>query len=378
MCTRPLAPICLLALMLLLSGCVSATRIVKSDSSPVKAYGDLYLLALEKDPRNVQPRVIKEFESMGLKVKVVSPDEPFAGTQGTGFVISPEGHVLTCAHVLAGEKVATIWVSNVRYVADVVSADKDKDLALLKPRTPITPLVRALGFRRDQRYSIGADVSTIGYPLGNILGTSIRYTRGSISATAGIRDDPKQLQVSAQIQPGNSGGPLFDNEGVVIGVMQGTLNPVAMADATGGQLPQNVNFAIKSDVVLKYLQTDRAVYDALSYDRGHSVENLQESVVRVRSGQITEEWEKTPKLVARVDYRSIWDMWYRFKLFVVRVYDLDSQQLLFAAGQGRDNMISSEDVVIKDTFAEIRKALGKDEQWQSRQSAEAAGVGKEK
>jgi hypothetical protein len=132
-----------------------------------------------------------------------------------------------------------------------------------------------------------------------------------------------------------------------------------MAEQTGGQLPQNVNFAIKSGVVLEYLKTNKGVYDSLLYNQGYSVEELQKSVVRVRAGNITEEWEKKPKLVARVDYASLWDGWYRFRFFVVRVYDFDSQQLLFTAGQGRDNVISNEDVVITDTFAEVRKALHK-------------------
>ena len=97
----------------------------------------------------------------------------------------------------------------------------------------------------------------------------------------------------------------------------------------------------------------------MSFNKGYSFDEIQKSVVKVRSGIITEQWEKTPKLVARVDYNSRWDVWYRFTFFVVRVYDFDSHDLLFAAGQTRDNLISTEDVVIKDTFAEVRKMLHK-------------------
>jgi len=144
----------------------------------------------------------------------------------------------------------------------------------------------------------------------------------------------------------------------VLGVIQQTLNPLKMLEQTGGALPQNVNFAIKSDVVLDYLQTaSKPLYQSLVFNKGYSVEEMQKSVARVRAGIISDEWEKTPKLVARVDYRSIWDLWYRFRFFVVRVFDFDSQELLFAAGQGRDNILSNEDKVIKDTFAEVRKAL---------------------
>ncbi len=349
----------LLAGVPLLAGCLSSTRIEKNENVTIGEYGDLYFIPPPQDPRNVVPRVVSEFESMGYNVKVVDLKKPIEGAQGTGFIISKEGHLLTCAHVLGDEKAATFWIGGVRYEADVVGADKDKDLALLKPRAPIPP-VPALSLRNDGKYVIGTDVSTIGYPLGNVLGNNVRFTKGSISSTTGIKDDPKQLQISAQIQPGNSGGPLFDTNGTVLGVVSQTLNPLMTFEQTGGSLPQNVNFAIKSDVVLEFLKTEhRSLHDSLEFNKGYGVEDLQKSVVRLRSGIISEEWEKKPKLVARLDYLSMWDMWYRFRFFIIRVFDFDSQEILFIAGQGRDNPLSNEDKVIKDTFLEVRKALRK-------------------
>ena len=133
-----------------------------------------------------------------------------------------------------------------------------------------------------------------------------------------------------------------------------------MMEQSGGALPQNVNFAIKSGVVLEYLKNSNdSLYRTLAFNRGYSVDELQKSVARVRAGIISEELEKKPKLVARVDYVSLWDIWYRFRYFAVRVFDFDSQQLLFIAGQGRDNPLSSEDKVIQDTFLEVRKALNR-------------------
>lgn len=345
---------------LLLGGCVAATQVVRDEKVEIKEYRELYFIPPQKDPRNIVPRAIDEFKAMGFNVKVVDPEKPIEGGQGTGFVISSSGHVLTCAHVLGDDQSATLWISGVRYEADVLSKDKDKDLALLKLRMTDVPGLLPLSFRKDKRYSIGADVSTIGFPLSSMLGSSARFTRGSISSTSGIKDDPTQLQISAEIQPGNSGGPLFDRDGVVLGVIQKTLNPFATLQRTGGALPQNVNFAIKSDVALDYLKSShKDLYDSMTFDKGNSFEDLQKSVVKIRSGIITDEWEKTPKLVARLDYLSVWDLWYRFRFFVVRVYDFDSHQMLFAAGQGRDNLVSNEDVVIKSTFAEVRKLLKK-------------------
>jgi hypothetical protein len=342
----------------MLSGCVSATKSVRNENATLQRYSEVYLIAPKEDPRNVVPKVVEQFKAMGLDVKVVDGSKPLQGAQGTGCVITAFGHVLTCAHVLGEETTATIWLTGVRYEADVLSKDKDRDLALLKVRDNATPA--SLSFRNDHHYSLGADVFTIGFPLSSVLGNSARFTKGSISSINGLKDNPSQLQISAEIQPGNSGGPLLDKDGVVVGVIQQTLNPINTLARTGGALPQNVNFAIKGDVVLDYLNLQHQdVYRSLSFDQGRSFEEVQKSVVKLRSGIVPEEVEQKHKLVARLQYVSVWDMWYRFRYFVISLYDFDSHEPLLAAGQGRDNKVSTEEVVIKDTFVEILKALGR-------------------
>jgi serine protease Do len=352
------------ALLILLTAslcaCVSATRIVKNDKATIKEYHDVYFLKSKEDPRGVNAKAIKQFENMGLKVTVVEPGNSPEGAHGTGFLISQDGHLLTCAHVLGDAKQATVWIGGKRYEADVLSADSDKDIAVLKLRSTNSETFAPIAFRSEKRYAIGEDVSTIGFPISNLLGTGARFSKGVLSATSGFRDDPKQLQVSAELQPGSSGGPLFGKQGEVLGMVNQTLNPWKVAEQTGGALPQNVNFAIKGDVLLDYLKSKHSdVYGRLSFDSAHSVEEVQKAVVKIRSGIIAPEMEGKPKLVARVDYRSRWDMWYRFSVFVVSVYDFDTHDLLFRAGQGHDNMVSDEDLVITDTFAKVKEALAK-------------------
>ncbi len=208
----------------LLQGCASSTEVVKNkNNTPIQNYTtDLYLIPPSKDPRNVVPTIVNEFEAMGFKVSLLAPDKPGVGSQGTGFVISSDGHILTCAHVVGEEQTATVRISGIRYEADVVNKDKEKDLALLKIRKENVPALVPLSFRNDKRYGIGEDVSTVGFPLSNLLGNSARYTKGSISSSTGLKDDPKQIQFSAQIQPGNSGGPLFDKDGIILGVVSQT------------------------------------------------------------------------------------------------------------------------------------------------------------
>jgi hypothetical protein len=341
---------------------MSATKVVRNEKIEIKTrdYGELYFIKPEKDPRNVVPQVIEEFKNMGFNVREVESEKPIEGAQGTGFLISDEGDILTCAHVVGEEKNATVWIASVRYEADVLNRDKDADIALLRTRTKINSNYNPLSFRSDKSYRLGEDVMTIGFPMTKLLGNRARLSKGLVSSTVGQKDDPKQIQFSAEVQPGSSGGPLFDKEGVVVGVVSGTLNPWKMVQSTGGALPQNVNFAIKNEVVLSSIKSNNeAVYKKIKTNQSSTIEKIESAVVKVRSGIISEELEKKPKLVATLDYYSIWDLWYRFRFFVISIYDFDTQDLLFRAGQGRDNMVSNESVVIKDTMAQVRRTLNK-------------------
>ena len=81
------------------------------------------------------------------------------------------------------------------------------------------------------------------------------------------------------------------------------------------------------------------------------------AVARVQAGIVTEDSAGRDKMVVRLTYISIWDVWYRFRLFVVSAFDFETQEPLFSAGQGHDNMVSDEEIVIKETFVQFRKAL---------------------
>ena len=96
--------------------------------------------------------------------------------------------------------------------------------------------------------NLGAKVFTIGYPNASLQGISAKFTEGSVSSLSGMRDDPKHFQISVPIQPGNSGGPLIDEYGNIIGVIVSQLL---------GERVQNVNYAIKSDKLSTFLADQR-------------------------------------------------------------------------------------------------------------------------
>ena len=104
----------------------------------------------------------------------------------------------------------------------------------------------------SSKTKLGEDVFTLGFPLGEILGKSSKFSSGKINSLFGIQDDPRVYQISNPIQPGNSGGPLFNSNGEFIGIVFSSLNAKFFYE-NSDIIPQNVNFAIKSDYLLNLI-----------------------------------------------------------------------------------------------------------------------------
>jgi S1-C subfamily serine protease len=179
-----------------------------------------------------------------------APPEGRAAASGTGFMVG-DGRLLTNHHVVAGcNRLAARNASGSRAAAQVMATDAERDLALLAvPPTLGPPLV----FRDSPPTRRGDTVVTYGFPLSGVLSSGPTLTTGDISALAGLRDNPLHFQISAPVQPGNSGGPLLDAQGHVVGVIVSKLNAARIAQMTGGDIPQNVNFAIKGSEAASFL-----------------------------------------------------------------------------------------------------------------------------
>jgi serine protease Do len=163
--------------------------------------------------------------------------------------------VATNWHVVADAKniSATFPSWNTSVSAEVVIRDAVNDLAILRLSDPskLASTCPELPFQlaSSNQATLGEHVSVIGYPLTPILGSTPKFSDGVVSSKSGFQDDPTSLQISAQIQPGSSGSPLFDSEGNVVGIVVATLDAAKVYRAANA-LPQNVNFAIKSDYLL--------------------------------------------------------------------------------------------------------------------------------
>jgi S1-C subfamily serine protease len=178
-------------------------------------------------------------------------------TIGSGFIVDTKGHILTNEHVVRScDRPKVTDVDGHSYQARVAARDASNDLALLSA-SHHWPDAATLRDGREPRP--GDAVVVTGFPYGGLISSNVTVTTGSLSALTGPRDDTRLLQLSAPVQPGNSGGPVLDESGRVIGVVSESLNGVAVAVITGA-LPQNVNFAIKSAIIRNFLDTRQIDY----------------------------------------------------------------------------------------------------------------------
>jgi serine protease Do len=179
-------------------------------------------------------------------------DKKEEGTSGsgTGFFVAPK-YVLTSEHVIANcSNIFVKYPGFARAPAYVKGRDEKTDLALLKTDMHNEGVAQ---FRMRGR--LGELVYSYGFPYASLLSSGGTFTSGGLSALTGFKDDSTLIQISTPIQPGNSGGPLMDSSGVVIGVSQAVLGTLTAAVANGGAVPQNVNFAVSSGTAINFLGT---------------------------------------------------------------------------------------------------------------------------
>ena len=170
---------------------------------------------------------------------------------GTGFAVSKNGDILTNYHVIEGsQKIMVVdTFSKKEWIATLIKSDPANDVALINIHAQLIPL----SFIETKNIDKGEEVFTLGYPLIMIQGQEQKATFGRINSLSGIKDDIRMFQIDVPIQPGNSGGPLINKYGNVVGIVTATLDEVNVL-RIAGSLPQNVNFAVKSDYALPLLK----------------------------------------------------------------------------------------------------------------------------
>jgi S1-C subfamily serine protease len=175
---------------------------------------------------------------------------------GTGFFVSEDGYMLTCYHLV--ENARKIKVAGESDSVSVEAWDAENDLAILKLAGSSSPLALA-----DSRaIEVGEEVMTVGYPNVMDQGFSQKTTFGRINSKFGLRDNPRGMQISTEVQQGNSGGALVDKRGNVVGIVGSRLGDWKSL-LEQGLVPQNVNYAIKSEHAITLLNSFQKVRDKL-------------------------------------------------------------------------------------------------------------------
>src|SRR6266536_2777563 len=162
---------------------------------------------------------------------------------GTAFAVSEDGDLVTNEHVISGcGETMTVRQGDFRSTGTVRVSDQSLDLAVVRVSPTSlggTPRHHAIAALRD-------------FPLIGQLATEGNLTVGNVSALHGLGDGPHYIQITTPVQPGNSGGPLLDSSGNVIGVVAAKLNALKVMRATG-DIPQNVNFAVGLGTLKSFL-----------------------------------------------------------------------------------------------------------------------------
>jgi len=179
---------------------------------------------------------------------------------GTGFVISANGHVVTNQHVIEGcvGDIQGNLSGESPVKLRVVSSDETNDLALLQARTSFKEIASI----RSKPIHPGDSVVAIGYPFHGLLTSDFTVTTGVVNSLSGVLNDTRFLQISAPVQPGNSGGPLLDSNGEVVGMVAAKLNALKFVKATG-DMPENINFAIKTGALRDFLDNSVVAYQTI-------------------------------------------------------------------------------------------------------------------
>ena len=224
------------------AGCIFDIRLILLDGRQIR---------LEGQDICTNPLVVPRLPLPEVAPAPVTAPAPVRIRSGTGFVVARD-RVLTNRHVVEECGRLQLRTTDGRTLTAALPTwmDPKRDLALLTVPGDPGP---ALPFRQNAALRRGEAVVTYGFPLSGMLSSGPALTTGEVNALSGVEDNATLFQISAPVQPGNSGGPLLDRHGHVVGVVVSKLNAQRVAQTTG-DIPQNVNFAIKGAEVQSFLR----------------------------------------------------------------------------------------------------------------------------
>jgi len=216
----------------------------------------------QKPPNEVSKSPSKTEAKKIIKSEDVNPNLITIGS-GSGFYINNKGYALTNNHVIdiCAQSIAVIDGKETLF--RVVATDKTNDVAVLKTDYKSRNYIKI----NEDGAKLGENVIAVGYPLAGRLSDSVKITRGIVSSLSGLDNNIGQIQIDAALQPGNSGGPVLNENGELIGIASAGLNKLLMAKEAK-YIPENVNFAVASPIVVNILKSKKVKYTTPSMFSG--------------------------------------------------------------------------------------------------------------
>lgn len=205
--------------------------------------------------------------------KQPKPESSKGISTGTGFFISNDGYMLTNSHVIEGSSNISVILNGKSVPAALIEHDSSNDIALLK----VNESVKGLPIELKKNTKQGAEIAILGYPNIGLQGNEQKANFGYINSNSGIQGDTRYFQIDSPVQPGNSGSPMVNKNGVVIGIASATLNQSAAIRSTG-TLAQNVNYAVKITYALPMLISHGVKYIEISNQKPLVKTDLIESI----------------------------------------------------------------------------------------------------
>jgi hypothetical protein len=186
--------------------------------------------------REAETEISKILEKEKDNYPEINDNEILAASSGTGFFVSKQGHMITNHHVISGCNYVKAIYEGIEYDSEILASDKINDLAIIKSN--IVP---------KKTYSVSnidakllEPVIIAGYPLGKKISQSIKATSGTVTSLSGLGDNYAEFQTDAALNSGNSGGPIIDNKGNVVGVAVSKWQEQGV---------ESFNFGIKSSIL---------------------------------------------------------------------------------------------------------------------------------
>lgn len=209
--------------------------------------------SIAKKPELKKPEAKKPEKQVSRSVNIDSSLITIGS--GSGFYINNKGYALTNNHVIDICKQSIAVIDGKETLFRVIATDKTNDVAVLKTDYKSRNFIKI----NEDGAKLGENVIAVGYPLAGRLSDSVKITRGIVSSLSGLDNNIGQIQIDAALQPGNSGGPVLNENGELVGIASAGLNKLLMAKEAK-YIPENVNFAVASPIVVNILKSKKVKY----------------------------------------------------------------------------------------------------------------------